>query len=173
MKRLITKYGLISSALIVGIPLLTIPIIGIGPDTYSIGEVIGYSTIAVAMLLILVAQYSFKKNENDGVMSFGEGFKMGLSISAIGGLAFGIYNVIYVLFIEPDFFKQYFAYMENISVDAVDFEARYSAYAESLGFWYTMPGQFLLMFLTVFLIGFVVSIIGALIFQSKTKMAQA
>lgn len=173
MKRLVLKYGLIGAALLVGIQLLAIPFIGLGPDTYAIGEVIGYSSILVAMLLILIAQYTYKKNENEGVMSFGEGFKLGTMIATIGGLAFGFYNLIYVLFIEPDFLMQYFSYIENVALDAADFEARYQAYVDSQGFWATIGGQSLLMFLTVFLIGFVISIIGALIFQSKAKMAQA
>lgn len=173
MKNLIIKFGLISSALIVGIPLLSIPILGIGPDSYGMGEIIGYSTIVVGMLLIVAAQYSYKKNENDGVLSFGEGFKMGVSIAAMGGMAFGIYNTIYVLFIEPDFNEKYFSYQTGLAMDSPEFQQQYADLVANGGFMYTLPGQFLLMFLTVFLIGFVISIVGALVLQSKQKVAGA
>lgn len=166
MKKLIIKFGSIGSALMVGAGLITMAIFGTDDSGYALGELIGYTSILVAMLLIIVAQINYRK-ENEGNLSFGEGFKIGLGISTIGGLAFGLYNAIFVLWIDPDFMRSYFAYSEKIAMTDPSFEAKYQMYEESYGVFATTFGQSLLMFLTVFLIGFVVSIVGGLILQKK------
>ncbi|RKQ51665.1 uncharacterized protein DUF4199 [Roseivirga pacifica] len=172
MKKIIQKYGVISSALVVGIPLLTIPIMGTGPESFAAGEVVGYSTILVAELLILLALYSYKKEQN-GLLTFGESMKLGTSIAALGGLAFGLYNVVYVLIIDPKFNEKYFAYSMGLDVNSPTFKQQFDVFMADQGFMMSVPGQFLLMFLTVFLIGFIITIVGGLIFQSKGKAVKA
>ena len=172
MKKLIIKYGLIGAALVVGIPLLSTAITGTGPEGFEVGEIIGYSTIIIAMLLIIVAQVSYRK-EHDGLLSFGDAFKIGLGISAIGGLAFGLYNTVYVLIIDPEFNEKYFAYTMGLERGTPEFEQQFSALMNEGSFMYSVGGQALLMFLTVFLIGLVVSIIGGLILQRKGTLKTA
>lgn len=172
MKKLIIKFGLIGAALVVGIPLLSIAFTGTGTDSFAVGEIIGYSTIVIAMLLIIVAQVSYRK-EQDGLLSFGDAFKIGLGISAIGGLAFGLYNTVYVLIIDPDFNEKYFAYSMGLERGTPEFEQQFAALMSEGSFMYSVGGQALLMFLTVFLIGFVVSIIGGLILQRKQNFKTA
>lgn len=170
MKKLIIKFGLIGSALMIGAGLITLAIFGTDESGYAIGELIGYLSIMVAMGLIIVAQLNYRK-DNNGILSFADAFKMGLGISTIGGLAFGIYNAVYVVWIAPDFMKQYFAYSEGIEMSDPSFDAKYQMFVESYGIFASTFGQSLLMFLTVFLIGFVVSITGGLIFQQKPVKA--
>lgn len=166
MKKLIIKFGLIGASLIVGVPLLSIAIVGLGPDSFAVGELIGYSTIVIAMLLIIVAQLNYRK-EQGGQLSFGDAFKIGLGISTIGGLAFGLYNTVYVLFIDPEFNEKYFAYSMGLERGTPAFQQQYAEALSGNNFMFSIEGQALLMFLTVFLIGFVISIIGGLILQRK------
>ncbi|WP_420387743.1 DUF4199 domain-containing protein [Roseivirga sp.] len=172
MKKLIIKFGLIGAVLMVGLGFVSVSLVGSGPDGYSTGEIIGYTSILVAMSLIVVAQINYRK-EQEGVLSFGEAFKIGLGISSIGGLAFGLYNAIYVLWIDPDFMRNYFAYSEQIAVTDPGFEARFRAYMDEHGIFATTFGQSLLMFLTVFLIGFVITIVGGLILHRKGTLKTA
>lgn len=172
MKKLIIKFGLIGAVLMVGLGFVSVSLVGSGPDGYSTGEIIGYTSILVAMSLIVVAQINYRK-EQDGVLSLGEAFKIGLGISSIGGLAFGLYNAIYVLWIDPDFMRNYFAYSEQIDVTGPGFEARFQEYMDGYGIFATTFGQSLLMFLTVFLIGFVITIVGGLILQRKGTLKTA
>ncbi len=118
------------------------------------------------MLLIIVAQINYRK-EQDGRLSFGQGFKIGLGISTIGGLAFALYNTVYVLFIDPEFNEKYFAYSMGLQRGSADFQQQYAEALSGNNFMYSLEGQALLMFLTVFLIGFVVSIAGGLILQKN------
>ena len=169
MKKLIIKFGLIGGLLMVGFGFVSVALVGTAEGGYALGEIIGYASILVAMLLIIVAQLNYRK-EQGGLLSFSEAFKIGLGISSIGGLAFGLYNAVYVLWIDPDFMRNYFAYTENIQITDPSFEAKYQVYPDSYGFFASTFGQSLLMFLTVFLIGFVISIIGGLFLQRKQTL---
>lgn len=172
MKKLIIKFGLIGAALVVGIPLLSIAFIGTGADSLALGEIIGYSTMVIAMLMILIVQANYRK-EQEGLLSFGDAFKIGLGISAIGGLAFGLYNTVYVLWIDPEFNEKYFAYSMGLDRGTPSFQQQYAEAMSGSNFMYSISGQAILMYLTVFLIGFVVSIIGGLILQRKQKLKTA
>ena len=167
MKKRILTTAAIGSALMVGIPFLSIFVMGTGPETFRIGEVIGYSTIIIAMALIFFAIRSFRDEENAGLLSFGEGMKIGTAIAALGGLAFGLYNLLYVLVIDPDFTEKYLAYTSGLEAGSPEVAAKVAEMKEAYGFWMTVEGQTITMFMTVFLIGFIITVISSLILQNK------
>ncbi|MEO1216548.1 MAG: DUF4199 domain-containing protein [Bacteroidota bacterium] len=167
MKKRIFKTAAIGSALMVGIPLLSLIFIGTGPESFTIGEVIGYSTIFIAMALIFFAIRSFRDDENGGLLSFGEGMKIGTAIAALGGLAFGLYNLLYVLVIDPDFTEKYLAYTSGLETGSPEVAAKVVEMKEAYGFWMTVEGQTVTMFMTVFLIGFIITVISSIILQNK------
>lgn len=108
------------------------------------------------------------------MISFGESMKIGLVISAMGGIAWGLYNFIFVTWIMPDFNQQYFAYAEGLEIGTPDFEVKFEALMNgSESFMYTHLGGTILMFFTVLLIGLVISLISSLVLQSKSKMESA
>lgn len=174
MKRILKIYSPYVVGIVVGVPVLSGLITGFGPESFSSGEIIGYSSMIVAMALIFFAVKNHRDKINEGVITFGESMKIGLSLSTIGGLAWGLYNFVFVTWIMPDFNEQYVAYVEGLEIGTPAFEAKYNALMDSSGsFMYTPIGGTILMFMTVFLIGFVISVISALVLQSKQKMAQA
>ncbi|MBO3698611.1 DUF4199 domain-containing protein [Roseivirga sp. E12] len=174
MKRILKIYSPYVLAILVGIPVLSGLITGFGPESFSSGEIIGYSSMIVAMGLIFFAIRNHRDKVNDGVISFGESMKIGLSLSTLGGLAWGLYNFVFVTWIMPDFNEQYVAYVEGLEVGTPAFQAKYDALMSgSESFMYTPIGGTILMFMTVFLIGFVITVISSLVLQSKQKMAEA
>ncbi len=161
------KYGWIACAIVVGIPALSMAILGTGSDGFDKGEIIGYSSIIVAMGLVYFAMRHFRDKENDGTMSFGEGMKIGLLISTMGGLAWGIYNLIFVKLIMPNFYEEYYAHQSGYAIGSPEFEQGFAQMKSEMGFWVSDFGVTLLMFLTVFIIGVVISLISAIIVQRK------
>ncbi len=174
MKRILKIYAPFVFAILLGVPLLFGQINGYGPETFSSGEIVGYSSIIVAMALIFFAVKNHRDKINDGIISFGESMKIGLAISAMGGIAWGLYNFIFVTWIMPDFNEQYFAYAEGLEIGTPAFEAKFEALMSGSGsFMYTPIGGTILMFFTVFLIGLVISVISSLVLQTKSKVANA
>lgn len=172
MQRITIKWGFISGALMVGIPLATYLLIGGGPETFKISEIIGYATIILSLLLIFIAINNYRLLQEDNRVSFGKGFLLGLSISAIAGLMFGIYNWVFVEFMQPDFMDQYYDYyIEQIKQSGKP-EAQVTeevmAFEREKAMFMNTSLQFLIMFLTVFIIGGIVSIFSAAI-QSRIQ----
>ncbi len=167
MKNLIKKYGLISALIVVGAPLIANLITGFNKESFALGEIIGYNSMIVAMATVFVAMKHYRDNLKEGVMSFGEGLKLGLGISVIGGIAFALYNAVFVTYIMPDFNEQYFAYQSGLEMGSAQFTTEYNTMMEENGFMFSLLGGLLLMFFTVFLIGFVESVIGAMVLKRK------
>lgn len=170
MKNITFKYGLIACFIVVGIPAISMSIIGWGTSSFDLGAIIGYSSMIVAMALVYFAMRHYRDKENGGRISFGQGMKIGLSISAMGGIAWGLYNLVFVLWIMPDFYEQYYAHTSGNAIGSPEFEAGFSAMMEQQGFWYTTFGGTLLMFITVFLIGLVLTAISSVIVQRKVAV---
>jgi preprotein translocase subunit YajC len=167
MKKIIKKYGILAALICVGIPVLSSLIIGGESESYGIGEIVGYSSIVVAMSLVYFAMRNYRDKENNGQINFVEGMKIGSMISAIGGIAFAIYNLVFVTVIDPDFNEKYFAHQMDLERGSEEFQKEFAALMESGGFMYTIAGGTVLMFFTVFLIGFVISVISSLILKTN------
>lgn len=174
MKRVLKIYGPFVIAIVVGIPVLSGLVTGFGPESFDSGEIIGYSSMIVAMALIFFAVKNHRDKINNGVITFGESMKIGVAISTLGGLAWGIYNFIFVTWIMPDFNEQYIAHIEGLEIGTPAFEAKFDAAMSGSGsFMYTPIGGTIVMFMTVFLIGFLISVISGLILKSNKETAHA
>ena len=76
MKKIVLKYGTIASIIVVGIPAVSMVFTGSGRDSFDMGEVIGYSSMIVAMGLVYFAMRYFRDKENEGELTFGQGMKI-------------------------------------------------------------------------------------------------
>ncbi|WP_179957770.1 DUF4199 domain-containing protein [Exilibacterium tricleocarpae] len=170
MSQIAIKWGLIAGLVMVGVPLITYLLIGGGPETFAIGEIIGYATIILSLLLIFIAINEFRRLQPDQKVGFGRGLAIGLLISAIAGSLFGIYNWVYVEFLHPEFMDQYYDYyieqVQQSGKPAAEIEQQIASFEQQKALFMNPVTQFLLMFLTVFVIGAVVSLFCAAV-QSR------
>ncbi len=175
MKNNILKFGLISGSIIVGIPTLTGLIIGYGPETFKTGEIIGYSTMILSMLIIFLAAREYQNSHPQESIGFMKIFGIGAGISAIAGLMFGLYNLIYVEYIAPDFMQQYYQYyiegIKNSGASAAEIAQQISQLESEKEMFMNPMVNFSVMFATVFLIGLVVSIISGLFQRDRNQQA--
>ncbi|WP_339695711.1 DUF4199 domain-containing protein [uncultured Roseivirga sp.] len=171
MKNIVVRYGVIASLIVVGVPLLSGLIIGFGIDSFAMGEIVGYTSMIVAMTTVYFGMRQYRDQMNNGIITFGTGLKIGSLISVLAGIAFALYNVVFVTIIMPDFNEQYFAYAEGLEIGTPEFETKFAAMMESNGFMFSVLGGTILMFVTVFLIGFIISVISALMLQRKQVAA--
>lgn len=172
MQKLSIKWGLICGTFMVGIPFISYLLMGGGPETFKIGEIIGYATIILALLLIFLALNEYRQLQADQKISFIRGLCIGLLISAIAGALFGIYNVIYVEILEPEFMDQYYSYyleqLANSSASPAEIARKTQAFEQEKAMFMNIYLQFFIMFLTVFVIGTIVSLFCAAI-QCRIK----
>ena len=137
---------------------------------FETGEVVGWTGILLSVIFVYFGLRYYRDHQNGGVLTFGEGMKLGLLIILLPSLAFGVFNFIYVQFIDPGFLDAYYNYeVEKIkaSTSGADLDNKLAQMAEDKKFFENPIVPFVAMFLSVFLVGVIVTIISALLLRRK------
>lgn len=108
MRKIVLTFGLIAGGILSVMMLATIPFIEqIG---FSTAEVIGYSTMVLAFLMIYFGIRSYRDSTSDGSVTFGRAFQVGILITLIAAVCYAAtWQLIYYR-IVPDFMDKYSAY---------------------------------------------------------------
>ena len=80
MNKTVLTYGLIAGLIVTVMMWLTL---GSGEHDFDNGLWIGYTTMVVAFSTIFFAVKTFRDKQNEGVITFGKAFRMGLYITLI------------------------------------------------------------------------------------------
>jgi len=177
MNRPILRFGALSAAILVGVNVITLLLLGV-PDaeSYGVGEIIGYATIIVSLIPIVFALEYYRDREGDGRLGFWRGVGIGAGVAALPSVVFAIYNLIYVRWIDPDFSENYLQYATDRARESMTSDEfhQYAAQLEAQQSMLSDPlFQMGIMFLTVFLLGLLISVISALVLQRKTARADS
>lgn len=172
MKSTVFRYGIYSA--------LTILVIGwiaffaLGSASQTIQEMAGYLSMLLAMIFVFLGIRHFRNNVNGGVLTFGQGLKIGVLIILIPAVAFGLFDILYTEVINPGWKEDYYSkYIENLrkSVAANKLDAAIRKAEKEKEMFANPAFQFLLMGGTVFIIGFIVTIISTLALRRNKVIA--
>lgn len=145
-------------------------------EDFASSEVVGYLTMLVAMSAIYFALRQYRA-QRGGSLSFGEAFKAGTVVNVIAAGIFGLASWLIYAVIAPDFVETY--YQQSIVAleqSGATTEAIAKAKAEfEAGRWFYENTflQGLLMFVTVFLIGLVTTLLSALFLRREAPAVTA
>jgi Protein of unknown function (DUF4199) len=108
MKKIVLTFGLIAGAMLSAMMLMTLPFLDkIGFDK---GEIIGYTTMVLAFLMVYFGVRSYRDNVAGGSIKFGRAFLVGLLITAVATVCYVVtWQIIYYK-VTPDFVDKYAAY---------------------------------------------------------------
>lgn len=167
MKKTVLRFGLFGIISICLLSLLIWSLVDVVDNT--MGEVIGYTSMVVSLLFVFFGIKHFRDKENEGLVTFAKALLIGLLISLIVSLAFGILDIIYVKFINPDFMNEYYDGMleQARSLPTEEFETRKAALLAEKDMFLNPFLHFFIMSMMVFVIGFIISLLSALILQRK------
>ena len=168
MKNTVLRYG-IWSAISICI-LFLISSLALKNLDFKTQEIYGYASIIVSLSFVFFGIKHFKDNNNNGLLSFGKGLLVGLLITMFASVTFGLYNVIYVEYINPDFMTEYYTHsVEQVSktLSGDELQAKLKKMEEEKAMFADPFMNFSLMFLTVFMIGFIISLISSLILSKR------
>lgn len=138
--------------------------------SYSAQEVIGYVSMIISLGFVYFGIRHFRDKENGGQISFKKALTLGVLISLITALAFGVLDIIYVEFLNPDFMNDYYANsIESLRETLPDeeFQIKRDELESQKAMFMNPILSFLVMAMTVFVIGFIISLISSLILQRK------
>ena len=168
MKKSVLKYGLLSSLTLV--ILFVIQLSLESKLNYSTSEVFGYMSIVLALLFIYFAIKHYRDTINNGSVSFGKSLLIGVLVSLLAGLTFGIINYVYVEVINPEFMTEYYDHMvekAKSSMSSAEFQMKLKELESQKDLFSNSIISSLVMSVTVLIIGFIISLISGLILQRK------
>ena len=174
MKKNVWVFGLISGLIITALMVYSVINCYSNPH-FKENEVLGYTGMLVAFSFIFVGIKNYRDRYNNGIISFGRAFKMGLFISLLASTFYvATWLVEYYVFF-PDFMDKYGAHMinrakaDNLSPAAFDKKV---AQVNSMKAWYKNPVMVILItYMEVLPVGLVISVISALLLKKKTSAA--
>jgi hypothetical protein len=105
MKRTIWTFGLIAGAIMAAMMFATIPFL----EHDDKAEIIGYTTMIVAFLMVFFGIRSYRDNVMGGTIGFGRAFKVGILITLVASACYvASWEVMYHTMM-PDFVEKYAA----------------------------------------------------------------
>jgi Protein of unknown function (DUF4199) len=177
MKKTVLTFGLISGGILAGMMAITLPLTfcGNGVLSFEHSELLGYTSMFLAFLLVFFGIRSYRENASGGTITFGRAFKVGLLITLITCAMYVItWEIVYYGFI-PDFAEKYAA---HTIADMQKSGATAAAIAETkqkmadFAVWYRNPLLNIGMtFLEVFPVGLIMTLISAAILRRKPELA--
>lgn len=108
MRKIVLTFGLIAGGVLSAMMLMTVPFLDqIGFDK---GEIIGYTTMVLAFLMVFFGVKSYRDNVAGGSVTFGRAFAVGLLITAVASACYvATWQLIYYK-LSPDFTEKYAAH---------------------------------------------------------------
>ena len=173
MRKIVLVYGGIAGILMISMFIVSFSLMEQGILTFANSELFGYSTMIVVLSLIFFGVKSFRDKHNSGTMTFGKGFKVGISIAAVASLFYaGGWEVYYNSTDLKETFMQRYTDLtikkmqhDGKSQEEIDKKREeMKMFAE----WYKNPFiRFGMTLLEIFPVGLVITLISAGILRKK------
>jgi len=109
MRKIVLTFGLIAGGILSVMMIASAALIDtIGFDK---GEIIGYTTMIIAFLMVFFGVKSYRDNVAGGEISFGRAFKVGILITALASACYVVTWEIIYYNVWPDFGDKYAAHV--------------------------------------------------------------
>ena len=174
MRKIILTYGLISGSIVAGMMFAAMPLLNSSNIDNGKGEVIGYTTMVIALSLVFFGIRSCRDNYFKGTISFGQSIKIGLLITLIASVMYALaWEVCYHTFMS-DFAEKMASHrieeMKASGKSAAEI-ASFSAEMDSFTEWYQNPIlRFGMTLLEILPVGFIITFISAAFLRKRSSV---
>jgi len=171
MKKTALRYGLYGVYLLVAFCLVRY-IMNPHPTNFDNQETIGWIGILLSVFFVFFGIKYYRDKENGGSLGFGEGMKLGLLITIFPALLFGIYSVIYSEILDPGFMDNYYNWQVaklKSELPPAEFDGQLKEMEQQKEMFVNPLFQFGAMFLSVFVVGLIVTVISTLVLKRKAR----
>lgn len=171
MKKIVLTFGILSGLVVAVMLFATLPLVRNGTINFENGQILGYSSMILAFLLVFFGVRTYREREGRGVISFGRAFKVGILITLISCAMYVVAWEIYYYNFAPDFVDKYITFhLDKMRADgataaAIAAEQEKMAKFQEL---YRNPAINVGMtFLEIFPVGLIMTLIAAAILRKK------
>jgi len=170
MKKNVLTFGLISGLIITIMMVVTVAACYGNPD-FEGNKILGYGAMIIAFSLIFVGIKNFRDKYNNGVISFGKAFKIGLYITLIASSVYVIVWLVDYYFFVPDFMDRYTEQVlraaKRDGATAAELTAKANEMANFKEMYKNPLMVILITYAEIFPIGLLITVISALILKKK------
>jgi hypothetical protein len=173
MTKNIIIYGLIAGIVVSALMLFTVNYLSHceGNVDYGTSMLIGYASMLLAFSLVYVGIRNFRNKYNNGVISFGKAFKLGIVMVLIASTIYVVAWLIYYYCFNPGFMEKYSAHeLERLRASGAS-QAEIDKQTKEMANMVTMiKNPFfnaMMAYLEILPVGLVVTLISALILKRK------
>lgn len=174
MKKNIIIYGLIAGIIVSVLMLISVNSLSHreGNFDYNTSLLIGYASMLIAFSLVYVGIRNYRNKYNNGVISFGKAFKIGIMIVLIASTIYVVAWLIDYFYFIPDFGEKYSAHMlEELKASGAS-QAEIDNQTKEMANMVTMLNNpfynAMMTYLEILPVGLVVTLISALVLKRKT-----
>lgn len=173
MKKIVLRYGLASGALLAAMGAVMMPLYRKGIVDFDRAELIGYSSMVLAFLLVFFGVKSYRDHVAAGAISFGKAFQVGILITLVTCAMYVLsWQIVYHNF-YPDFLDHYTAHAIARMRAAGESEAAIQAASAQMADFAKLYANPLvnvaITFLEVFPVGLIMTLVSAAILRRKPR----
>lgn len=180
MKRTILVFGTISGLIVSAFMATSMAIAGCAASEGNMtgGMIIGFASMVVAFSFVFVGIKNFRDKQNNGVVTFGKAFLIGVLISFIASTLYVITWAIEYHYFLPDFMEKYATMqLKQIQSSGMSADKMQEAIEEVklAKYRYENSSVFftLYTYMEIFPVGILIALISAAILRRKTKKTDA
>ena len=165
MKNYILRYGVIGGTINIALGITNwFTVARLGP---TISQAIGWITIILSLMCIPLGIRYFRDKLNNGAVAFGEALKIGLGITFIYTVLSAIYSVVFFI-LAGDSFKNW----QKRGLSEAELQAFERQLEQTPEIMQSPWFQALILFIMIFIIGLIVTLISSLILKRNSGATQ-
>jgi hypothetical protein len=171
MRKIILTYGLIAGLICVAMFCITIPLQENGTMAVENGMFIGYASMVIAFSMIFFGIKNYRDNHQQGIITFGGAFKVGILIALVASLVYAIGWEAYYAFRGDEFNEFWTAcQIDALKKEGASEAALASKKAELEGwmeYYKIFPIRFGMTLMEILPVGLIVTLITAAILKRR------
>jgi hypothetical protein len=174
MKKNIIIYGLIAGILVSVLMLSTVNYLSHckGNVDYDTSMLIGYASMLIAFSLVFVGIRNYRDKYNEGIISFGKAFKIGIMMVLIASTIYVVAWLIDYFFFIPDFMEKYSAQaldeLKAGGASQIEIDKQTQEMASFVRMYKNPFFNAMMTYVEILPVGLIVTLISSLILKRKT-----
>jgi hypothetical protein len=172
MKRNVLVFGCIAGLIVSSIMFVSMLMYKKNPE-FEGGMIVGYASMLIAFTFIFVGIKNFRDKYNDGIITFGKAFKIGLFIALIASTFYVVTWVIEFHYFIPDFMdlytKKIISQAKASGLPQLELDKQIAEMAKYKEMYKNPLFMVLLTYMEILPVGILVAIISSLILKRKEK----
>ncbi|MES1245211.1 MAG: DUF4199 domain-containing protein [Acidobacteriota bacterium] len=171
MRKTVLRFGLASGVILLAVSAIMMPLCMNGTIDFENSEVLGYSTMVLAFLMVFFGVKSYRDNVAGGAIGFGKAFQVGIAITLVTCAVYVIaWEITYFNFM-PDFLDKYNAFMlakmQARGESAADIQKATEKMATMAKYYDNVLFNSAITFMEIFPVGLIVTLVTAAILRRK------